>query len=55
MIETSFFIGLPTETDNTYQQGLASLSPINFEINVSQETNDKSFAHFVVICFKSIY
>lgn len=35
---TSFFIGLPTETDNTYQQGLTSLSPINFEINVAQDT-----------------
>ena len=34
---TSFFIALPTETDNTYQQGLTSLSPINFEINVSQD------------------
>ena len=44
---TSFFIALPTETDNTYQQGLTSLSPINFEINVSQETDNKSFAHFV--------
>ena len=44
---SSFFIALPTETDNTYQQGLTSLSPINFEINVSQETDNKSFAHFV--------
>ena len=34
--KTSFFIGLPTETDNTFQQGLTSLSPINFEIIVSQ-------------------
>ena len=37
---TSFFIGLPTETDNTYQQGMTSLSPINFEINVTQEEKD---------------
>ena len=38
---SSFFIGLPTETDNTYQQGLSSLSPINFEINVSQGDNNE--------------
>lgn len=37
---TSFFVGFPTETDNTYQQGLTSLSPINFEINVSQKNDD---------------
>ncbi|KAK8858357.1 hypothetical protein M9Y10_013460 [Tritrichomonas musculus] len=41
---TSFFIGLPTETDNTYQQGLTSLSPINFEINVTQDTGTGTFA-----------
>ncbi len=41
---SSFFIGLPTETDNTYQQGLTSLSPINFEINVSQKTGEDTFA-----------
>ena len=45
---TSFFIGFATETDGTYQQGLTSLSPINFEIIVTQEhaqikdPNDKS-------------
>ena len=44
---TSFFIGLPTETDNTYQQGLTSLSPINFEINVSQKTGNNTFANEV--------
>ena len=37
----SFFIGLPTETDNTFQQGLTSLSPINFEINVTQDAENK--------------
>ncbi len=41
---TSFFIALPTETDNTYQQGLTSLSPINFEIIVTQETGDNTYA-----------
>ena len=45
--KTSFFIGLPTETDNTYQQGLTSLSPINFEINVSQETGSLTYANAV--------
>ncbi|KAK8858344.1 hypothetical protein M9Y10_013447 [Tritrichomonas musculus] len=45
---TSFFIGLPTETDNTYQQGLTSLSPINFEINISQKKdNDDDYANIV--------
>ncbi|KAK8892644.1 hypothetical protein M9Y10_029883 [Tritrichomonas musculus] len=44
---TSFFIGLPTETDNTYQQGLTSLSPINFEIIVSQETGKDTYAENV--------
>ena len=34
--KTSFFIGFATETDGTYQQGLTSLSPINFELIVSQ-------------------
>ena len=42
--KSSFFIGLPTETDNTYQQGLTSLSPINFEINVTQDTGGKTYA-----------
>ena len=45
---TSFFVGLPTETDNTYQQGLTSLSPINFEINVAQKKdNDDDYANIV--------
>ena len=35
--KTSFFIGFATETDGTYQQGLTSIAPINFEIIVSQE------------------
>ena len=44
---SSFFIALPTETDNTYQQGLTSLSPINFEINVSQDTGEGTYAEIV--------
>ena len=45
--KTSFFVALPTETDNTYQQGLTSLSPINFEINVAQETGKDTYAELV--------
>ena len=30
--KTSFFIGLPTETDNTFQQGQTSNTPITYEI-----------------------
>ena len=33
---TSFFIGLPTETDNTFQQGQTSNTPITYEVMVSQ-------------------
>ena len=29
---TSFFIGLPTETDNTFQQGQTSNTPITYEV-----------------------
>ena len=29
---TSFFIGLPTETDNTFQQGQTTNTPITYEI-----------------------
>ena len=41
---TSFFIGFATETDGTYQQGLTSLAPINFEIIVSQEDDNDDFS-----------
>ncbi len=34
--KSSFFIGFATETDGTFQQGLTSLAPINFEMIVSQ-------------------
>ena len=30
---TSFFVGLPTETDNTFQQGQTSNTPITYEIH----------------------
>ena len=29
---TSFFVGLPTETDNTFQQGQTTNTPITYEI-----------------------
>ena len=41
---SNFFIGLATETDNTFQQGLTSLSPINFEMNITQNTGTGTFA-----------
>lgn len=41
---SSFFIGLPKETNNTYQLGLMSSYPINFQINVSQETGENTYA-----------
>jgi hypothetical protein len=31
---THFFIGLPTETDNTFQQGQTSDTPINYDLTV---------------------
>ena len=37
--KSSFFIGFATETDGTYQQGLTSIAPINFEIICSQAEN----------------
>ena len=36
--KSSFFIGFATETDGTYQQGLTSIAPINFEIIVTQDS-----------------
>ena len=38
---TSFFIGLPTETDNTYQQGQTSNTPITYEIIGEIDNNSK--------------
>jgi hypothetical protein len=34
---TSFFIGIPTETDNTFQQGQTSNTPINYELTIHQD------------------
>ena len=37
---TNFLIGLPTETDNTFQQGQTSNTPITYTLNYSQDTNN---------------
>jgi hypothetical protein len=34
---TNFFIGIPTETDNTFQQGQTSNTPITYELTVNQD------------------
>ena len=54
--KSSFFIGFATETDGTYQQGLTSIAPINFEIIVSQDENNpfaKAVATPPLICLLS--
>jgi hypothetical protein len=37
---THFFIGLPTETDGTFQQGQTSDTPINYELSVIMDENN---------------
>jgi hypothetical protein len=38
---TSFLIGIPTESDNTFQQGQTSNTPIIYDLNITQSaTND---------------
>ena len=39
---TSFFIGLPTETDNCFQQGMTSNTPITYEI-LGEIDNDSTY------------
>jgi hypothetical protein len=34
---TNFFIAIPMETDGTFQQGMTSATPINFELIVYQD------------------
>lgn len=41
----NFIMGLLNETDNTYQQGLTSLLPINYEINVTYDTSSGTFTN----------
>jgi hypothetical protein len=37
---TNFFIGIPTETDGTFQQGHTSNSPVNYELSVTQSPGE---------------
>jgi hypothetical protein len=37
---THFFIGLPTETDGTFQQGQTSDTPINYELSVIMDDDN---------------
>jgi hypothetical protein len=39
--KTDFFIGLPTETDNTFQQGQTSNTPINYEFAINQKSDNE--------------
>lgn len=41
---TSFFVALPTETDNTFQQGQTSNTPITYEIKTTQEDAADDYA-----------
>jgi hypothetical protein len=36
---TSFLIGIPTETDGTFQQGQTSTTPVTYELHVTQKTD----------------
>jgi hypothetical protein len=36
---TNFFIGIPVETDNTFQQGQTSATPITYEFHVTQKVD----------------
>ena len=52
--ETSFFLGLPTETDNCFQQGMTSNTPITFEVHVKQNSDNKymtSVEATPIMCF----
>jgi hypothetical protein len=37
---SSFLIGIPTETDGTFQQGQTSTTPITYELHVTQDTSN---------------
>jgi hypothetical protein len=39
---SSFLIGIPTETDGTFQQGQTSTTPVTYELHVTQTLDDKS-------------
>jgi hypothetical protein len=42
--KTDFFIGIPFETDGTFQQGMTSATPINFELHVTQPDSGEYYA-----------
>jgi hypothetical protein len=44
---TNFFIAMPLETDNTFQQGQTSATPINYELHVTQSTLANTYAALV--------
>ena len=55
---TSFFIGLPTETDNTFQQGMTSATPITYEV-IGDLKNDSYYAEYnqlppIIACLNDI-
>jgi hypothetical protein len=37
---SNFLIGIPTKTDNTFQQGQTSNTPINYELTITQSTGN---------------
>jgi hypothetical protein len=37
---TNFLIGIPTETDNTFQQGQTSNTPVNYELSIRQNSTN---------------
>ena len=49
----SFFIGLPVEVDNCFQQGMTSNTPITFELHITQDSNNyyKSCEATPIMCF----
>ena len=48
---THFFIGLPTETDFTFQQGMTSNSPISFKLTTTSSAGTVGFNEKPVIGF----
>ena len=48
---TNFFIGLPTETDFTFQQGMTSNSPISFKLTTTSSADTVGFNEKFIIGF----
>ena len=48
---TNFFIGVPTETDFTFQQGMTSNSPISFKLTTTSSVGTVGFNEKPVIAF----